>query len=372
MTREPVFVHSLFRAGSTYVFEVFRRSPAGYHCFQEPMHEAAWLARQRPALLLEHDDERTRRLLRHPPLSGGYFTELHGAWPAWRDALKQHHLYDAYFAAPGTDAGQAFWQALAAASPGRPVFQDCRSSGRMAALKAALGGVHLYLWRNPWDQWWSYKVSPYFDHTTQFFLHARGAPGVLRVLRQRWQLKAPPTDVMSGFAHFERHPMGDTASYQAFYALWCLALRAGWEQAHLLLNIDQLSDTAARRSDALAQLARLGLDGLDLTNCRVPQHRYTQQERDFFARQERAVHEDLARDGWSGADLAQLDALRQAARPRIWQHGEPGFEAQALADQQQRLAELAARRPAPAHRPAGLGLTLRRWLGQPWRSLPSR
>lgn len=362
MSASPIFVHSLFRAGSTYVFQVFRRSPVAYTCYQEPMHEAAWYAQHQPAFLLQQNDDSTQRLLRHPTLSAGYFQELHDAWPAWQGTLQTRHIYDAHFAEPGVDCGEAFWQALVKASPGRPVFQDCRSTGRMGALKAAMGGHHLYLWRNPWDQWWSYKVAPYFDGTTRFILLASHAPGVLQVLCQRWGIQPPPTaDLAQGFAHFAQHPLPDNASYQAFYALWCLALRASWAHADLLLNIDQLSDSAAHRHDTLAQLEALGITGLDLADCQVPQRLYTQAERDFFTEQERAVHNDLLADGWTQQEVQDLQAQQHAAAPTRRAAADRRFEARAEADREQRLKTL---HPHPAHAPAPTGTPtwLRRWL----------
>jgi hypothetical protein len=47
MSAGPIFVHSLFRSGSTYLFEVFRRSPDGYWCYQEPLNEHLRHARDR-------------------------------------------------------------------------------------------------------------------------------------------------------------------------------------------------------------------------------------------------------------------------------------------------------------------------------------
>ena len=42
MANNPVFIHSLFRAGSTYLFSRLRDRP-GLYCFYESMHElVAW------------------------------------------------------------------------------------------------------------------------------------------------------------------------------------------------------------------------------------------------------------------------------------------------------------------------------------------
>ena len=39
----PIFVHSVFRSGSVYIFNVFRRSKYKYYSLQEPLHEKNYL-----------------------------------------------------------------------------------------------------------------------------------------------------------------------------------------------------------------------------------------------------------------------------------------------------------------------------------------
>ena len=48
MNATPIFIHSLFRSGSTYLFKLCRSSPAGYWCYQEPLHEAVLAANEDP------------------------------------------------------------------------------------------------------------------------------------------------------------------------------------------------------------------------------------------------------------------------------------------------------------------------------------
>src|SRR2546428_10335896 len=38
MSSRPIFLHTMFRTGGTYLFHVFRRSPAGYTTYYEPVH----------------------------------------------------------------------------------------------------------------------------------------------------------------------------------------------------------------------------------------------------------------------------------------------------------------------------------------------
>ena len=71
----PIFIHSLFRSGSTYIFNVFRDSEAGYWCYQEPLNEHLLFASDAPEKLLEIDKQ-TASHLRHPVLKKPYFDEF--------------------------------------------------------------------------------------------------------------------------------------------------------------------------------------------------------------------------------------------------------------------------------------------------------
>lgn len=156
---QPVFIHSLFRAGSTYLFKVFRRSYHGYRVYQEPLHEITAFSVEDPQRLLCGFGDKETRINRHPELTKGYFQELFEAWPAWRENIVEEIVYRSYFACNEAEAGIEFWQSLIDASKGRPVFQECRTSCRIGVIKKSLAGTHIYLWRNPWDQWWSYKIN---------------------------------------------------------------------------------------------------------------------------------------------------------------------------------------------------------------------
>ncbi|MCD6274391.1 MAG: hypothetical protein J7K30_16505, partial [Deltaproteobacteria bacterium] len=183
MESKPIFIHSLFRAGSTYLFHVFRRSDAGYWCYQEPLHELSYYSKEDRELLLSEKGEKMEQL-RHPSLGDPYFLELYEVADDCLGALSAESIYDAYFAMGDLDPGIGFWRSLIHAAHARPVIQECRTSARISTIKSALGGFHLYLWRNPWDQWWSYKVDRYFDLTSQLFINSPHHPGVIALLRE--------------------------------------------------------------------------------------------------------------------------------------------------------------------------------------------
>lgn len=340
----PIFIHSLFRAGSTYLFQVFRRSDAGYWVYQEPMHETTFASANNPGALLNGFGEAETKLNRHPRLNGSYFQELFDAWPAWKDSIAESMVYRAYFASKETEVGTVFWQSLIAAAKGRPVFQECRTSGRIQAIKNALGGRHLYLWRNPWDQWWSYKINNYFNTANQLIIHADDAPAPLQLMRRALDLPQYDNQDLGGaFAFYSQRLLTSEQSYLVFYMLWCLALLEGAKNAHLMINIDRLSESADYRNEMLDKLRDLEIDGIDFSDCQVPQGFYSKDQQTFFATAESRVHLWLIEGGWQHSDLEVIKGLRKKYQPKLWSTPYKTIKASILLEQADRLQEMARR-----------------------------
>ncbi|MCL7420751.1 MAG: hypothetical protein M8364_07605 [Methylobacter sp.] len=344
MNESPIFIHSLFRAGSTYLFNVFRRSVDGYWCYQEALHEAAVFARNSPKLLLEGFGEEKVAPLRHPQITTPYFQELYDTWPAWKDALNESAVYDGYFAPPNADIGIPYWRTLIEAAKGRAVFQECRTASRIAAIKEQLGGYHIYLWRNPWDQWWSYKVTPYFDMANQLIINAPNPPAALVALHSALGFeKHEHVDISRAFAYIGTKPLSAEESYLIFYMLWCLGLQQGGIQADLMLNIDRLSDSPIYQTEVKQQLEEGGITGLDFADCHVPQGLYLDQDRAFFAGLEDRVHSWLLIGGWSQDDLDKIQALREQFLPVSWHDSIETLSPFDLTEQTTRARSLARR-----------------------------
>lgn len=316
MKPSTVFVHSLFRSGSTYLFGVFRRSGAGYWCYQEPLHEAPLHAKVCPEALLHYDTKGSIDL-RHPRLDRPYYQELYDVFEAWRDVLAKEAIYDRCFVCDETDAAVSFFRALIDAATGVPVIQECRTSWRIRGLKRALGGAHIFLWRNPWDQWWSYQINDYFDAATMLFINAREHPQAIAEFRNEIGFQNFHAEhIEDELAHFASWPEPPHVRYQAFYILWCFALQEGRSYADKLVNIDRLSEDHTYRETIAQHFYSMGMRQLDFSDCRTPQAAYGAQDIAFFREQEDKVHDILLRSGWSRNQLDSLTNLREQYRPR--------------------------------------------------------
>ena len=343
MNKSPIFIHSLFRAGSTYLFNVFRRSDADFWCYQEPMHELAFFSRNNPdELLVDHGKEK-QELLRHPPTNINYFQELYDTWDSWCDAIKEEAIYDTYFEQkPSDKMGLPYWLSLIKAAKGRPVFQECRTSGRIGAIKAGLGGYHIYLWRNPWDQWWSYKVTPYFDVATRLIVHSKNAPVCLQKLcNELGLLKHELINLDEAFSVYGSEPLSSEQSYLLFFMLWCLALQAGLQEADVLVNIDWLSRSKKYREKILNTLKKdADISGIDFSDCSVPQALYDWRDLEFFSQLEDRIYRLLLQGGWQQKDIEMLKKLRQQFRTEDYQEHSPSVLA-SMAEQSSRARKLA-------------------------------
>ncbi|MBU2766560.1 hypothetical protein HAP94_10230, partial [Acidithiobacillus ferrivorans] len=317
ISSDPIFVHSLWRAGSTYMFQAFRRSPAGYWAYQEPVHEAAHSARNNPDILTGFTSEALSQL-RHPHLDRPYFYELQQVHTAWCDVIEKCFIYDDYFGATSIDILGKYLRALITAAKGRPVIQECRTASRIGAIKEIIGGTHLYLWRNPWDQWWSLKVNEYFNAACQIILNAHVVPPVILRLRGVVGYTEFHDDsIDEEFRHFQQRPLTADDSYLVFYTLWCLGLLEGQSHADLVINIDHLSNFGVYRQDVANYLQSLGISEMDLSDCHIPQGYYDQSDQDFFKRVEAQAHGLLLTSGYAEDTVYGLKKLRDEYAPTL-------------------------------------------------------
>ncbi len=312
MPPSPIFIHSLFRSGSTYFFNVFRRSPIGYFCFQEALHPVVFFLKDNPQDLLKFHTA-TYELMRHPNLDRPVFYEVASVASAWKDKLTYSAIFDGYFGSAQADNGVEFFRAiLDEVKDKKPVFEECRTSGRIGLLRDALEGFHIYLWRNPWDQWWSYKTIDHLDYQNREIINAPNSLNAITRLRSELSFQKSYTDTV---LQVQDGVFASEESYLAFYLLWLLGLHEGAKHAHLLINIDKLTESDTYRQEILTRLVENGINGVDFSDCQIPQGDYFDEDRKFFSPLEDKVHQWLTED-LSGEELSYLQSLRKQYQPQ--------------------------------------------------------
>lgn len=316
---DPIFIHSLFRSGSTYFLNVFRRSARGYWCYYEPFHERIRLACNDPESLLEYKDD-VAVSLRHPQPKTPYFWEFSLISEEFKGKLCKNFSYDTFFGAQGetSDRIGRFLDILVKRAQGRPVFECCRTFARVALLREKIGGTHIFLWRNAWDQWWSYKITKYFEATNLMILNAEYLPDIFQCLRRELNFSEyHHEDIEAEFEHFRTQPLTADQNYLLFYTTWAFGLLENLQKSDMSINIDSLSSSESYRTEVTSELAQKGIDGLDFSDCTIPQASYTSKEQAFFEAIEARVHQMLMQNGYTRSELLNLLELRREHAPKL-------------------------------------------------------
>ncbi len=162
---DPVFVHSMFRTGSTFLFGRFRRNEH-YRCFFEPLNEGLFTLNN--WTLSRYSGPQAAKRMMHEELDLPYFEEYQPLRRLWGGVRGYHarFAYHDFFREHDPALAEYIRILLAsAATDGRQgMMKFVRSYGRLGFFRRLFPGQHLYLFRNPRDQWQSYmlKGRPYW------------------------------------------------------------------------------------------------------------------------------------------------------------------------------------------------------------------
>jgi len=271
--QDPVFVHSWWRASSTYVWSTFRRIE-GTVAYYEPFHE----------FLTFTDRGRLENVIGRRGVwedsfhgeigGGGYFDEFA---PILANAAKlplmAHQVpYDQYFLAEGaTNEATRRWVVtlLQNAGENRAVLCLNRSLGRIAWLKRNFGGTHILLWREPAEQWAAMALlkavygNDYFVKATMLVTgKGRRSPAIRRAIGRN----APPLlsdstiDREMRWAGLIAERLTASERFEAFVGVLLASLAYNLAAADLVVDV---SDLAAGRADPHEAAAAIGaLTGL--------------------------------------------------------------------------------------------------------------
>jgi glycosyltransferase involved in cell wall biosynthesis len=155
--KTPIFIHSLFRTGSTYIWNKFRQNDK-YYCYYEPFHPSlSEITNDNIEQLLTKDFESVN----HPSLSKYYLYEYKKLLEDGRTSLpyfKKSFSFDEFCYNKKNPVLKRYIDSLIiGAGEKNPVLQFNRSSLRIKWFKENYPqSLNIYLIRNPKDQWQSY------------------------------------------------------------------------------------------------------------------------------------------------------------------------------------------------------------------------
>lgn len=320
MSNRPVFVHALFRTGSTYLWNKFRQLP-GYCCYYEPFHQI--LANVTPKNVLKALTTDFRQA-GHPELERPYWYEF---MPLLRDDVigvpyfRKELSFDWFCWPSGVEnpAQKRYVDFLIESAGSRiPLLQFNRTALRTGWFKSAYpDSIHIYLCRNPRDQWQSYSALGARTGYDKFFLmdlialsKSCGSP-LVRPLAAAVPLLNLPSDKYTRDEQFYQlvcRAYSERQKYFMFYYLWLVALLENHGQADTIVNMNALAEDQGYRQLTRGWFMDRAIGGLEFDDCRVTRYDHYAPPGEVLAEVEQEVQSLLA--GSSLQQFARLLATR--------------------------------------------------------------
>ncbi len=278
MLRTPVYLHSSWRTGSTYVWAKFRALSEAY-CYFEPLNEhlakegesfidgfVPWAYAHHPKLETPYLEEYRPLLNRHGGIAGFPAHLTYGSFRANRSA--DFPELESYFGRL-SDFARGFDKV--------PVFGCVRTGLRVDWFRHHLKGAHIFLLRDPRRQFVSYlnqaaNGNPYFIERCWVILGNNQDDPAFAPLRELIAIPAYEggSDQRDMFYRQTTYQSEWADLYIIFYFLHLLTLKGLLADSFdLMIDLDQMSHDKAAVSKAEADIADLTGAAISFADCKI-------------------------------------------------------------------------------------------------------
>jgi hypothetical protein len=282
--KQPVFLHSLFRTGSTYIWSKFRERPE-FCCYYEPDHQV--LIKVTPENL-EHALTKDFDSVHHPRLDRCYLDEYRGVLRKDGPGVEffQKSFSFDLFCLSGRERSPAqrryIDDLIRAAGDRIPLLKFNRTAMRTSWFKHEYPkSLNLYLVRNPRDQWQSYFKLFQRTGYESFFVMDLLAVSVnkkqacFKPLVEQLPLLEYHDDSYDREEAFYKILLGaytEEEKYMIFYYLWLNAFFSNLLSADFVLNINLLSKDSSYRQNVHHYLQEQGLGEVDFEDAKLEEY----------------------------------------------------------------------------------------------------
>ena len=282
MKEKQVFIHSLFRTGSTYLWNKFRQND-NYCCYYEPFHPCLQdVTPENIENILTTDF----KAVHHPKLAAYYLHE-------YRTMLNPAHRGIPYFrksfsfdefchTTVNPDALRYVSHLIENCGDRIPVFQFNRTAGRTRWFAESFpDSLNVYLFRKPGDQWQSYwelfqrtEFEIFFVMDLLIVSLNADAPPFLPLAKYLPLLKfnADQYQEEENFYLMALKSYTDEEKYLIFYYIWFWTLINNVLHADICMNINRICGSAGYRSAILDDFEKYGLARIDFDDAVVTEY----------------------------------------------------------------------------------------------------
>jgi hypothetical protein len=281
--QDAIFLHSSWRAASTYIWAKFRRLPQAY-CYFEPLNEH--LATISKAFI---DGFRPWEFANHPPLDAPYLDEFRAligpnggisGFPA--RLVFGRYCAECDASLPELEDYMDGLERMAARRGRRPVYGFVRTDMRVGWFRTRMPGVHIFIRREPRRQFLSMlrqatQGNSYFLERGLVILQHNKEDTLFAPLLSA--LNSPSSLSSSALHNLLRDGSTQEASlariYLIFYFMRLCARERGEVYCDLVIDVDRLSFDESYRRDIEIRITELTGMSISLSDCRVQRYDQT-------------------------------------------------------------------------------------------------
>lgn len=275
----PIFIHSLFRTGSTYIWLKFRNSRERC-CYYEPFNEV--LSVLTNDISCELNESFAVDVLGHPQIRRPYFYEyekllidnIRGV--PW---FQKSFVADEFCFVSNTNKLIKYINFLISSSGNRrSIFQFCRSSLRIDwFVRNYPDACNIYIVRNPRDNWASYVVNShkgnnYFIVMNLLFAGLNQKNNCLNALSKKISLiEYRNDDFRKEFKAYSQilEAYSLEEQYFIFYYIWFCSLVKNVLKSNFILNINKLNTDIDYRQKIIVFLSSIGINNIDFNDVNI-------------------------------------------------------------------------------------------------------
>jgi len=246
-----IFIHSLFRAGSTYLWNKFRVIN-GFCCYYEPLNEILC------GITSEYEEKDWEKINNHPKLTKPYFQEYYNLINERTNKIpfyKSEFSYGNFSEKKYGEMLKNYFEFLInnVGYKEIPVFKCVRSALRVSWFKREFpNSIHIYLVRNPYDQWESFKrlyranQSYFIDHTISTAIKLQNKKYFNKI---KDFIEILPDIEMDEIYELYKNVYTEDEAYLIFYFTWYIALIENIKNKNIIINMDKLTSDDAYKNE---------------------------------------------------------------------------------------------------------------------------
>lgn len=278
MENKVIFLHSMFRAGSTYMFNKFRAYEK-FTTYYEPLHHDLIKLRKDSLDIWKYNKKATNAM-NHPSLDMPHFYEFQNAFKSDNEALPffdSDFSYKEFFSVHKNDELKKYIDNLidTTVTDTIPVFQFNRTSLRIDWFKKNYShSLNVFLLRNPHDQFESYvqrgEIGKNIFLAINLYIILLNEKSYYEIFESQKNFELSDS-VSKDLAECMRLTKNYTMEehYKVFFYIWALSFYHARDNSDMIIDMDKMNYDKKHLDEIRSLIYRYSEEYIDFSDYQI-------------------------------------------------------------------------------------------------------